>query len=43
MAMNTELSYPHEQKNYSQNAAVVFHSGFFMSRDIQDRPMIFNF
>ena len=43
MEMNTEPSYPHEQKNYSQNAAVVFHRGFFMSRDIQDSPMILNF
>ena len=41
--MNIEPSYPHEQKNYSQNAAVVFHRGFFMSRDIQDSPMILNF
>jgi hypothetical protein len=43
MAMNTEPSNPREQKNYSQNAAVVFHRGFFMSWDIQDSPMIFKF
>jgi len=43
METNIEPSYPNEQKNYSQNAAVVFNRGFFMSWDIQYSPMILNF
>jgi len=43
MEMNIEPSFPLEQKNYSQNAAVVFHRGFFMSWDIQYSLMILNF